>query len=143
VRIRNLGCARLLGLVLVVIGALVILSYYGLIPHKITRWWPVLVIAFGVWLLFRHYWRVVRDKKAPAVEVLDVLNPQPAALRRRRLVPPVSSLIVIAIGVYLLLSSLHYLSFGVLVAAALILLGLVVLAASARHSVRATFAIRR
>ncbi len=141
--VRTSGCGRVLGTLLIGIGALVILSYYGVIPHRVTRWWPVLVVAFGIYLLLRHYWLALRDRRTP--DSLQVLGPStPTTVPKRRpFTPPLVPVAVMAVGAYLLLSNLHYLSLGVLVAIVLILVGVAFLTGSVRRSLHGNFRVTR
>jgi len=46
--------SNFLALVLIVLGTLLLLSNFGMIPHVgplFRQWWPVILIAAGVYLL--------------------------------------------------------------------------------------------
>lgn len=131
--VRSTGCGRFVGLVFVAIGALVLLSYYHIIPGRVSRWWPVLIIGLGALLFLRHYWRIFRQR-SPAAQVLDPNAPIPSVpvRRTRKLSPPAFPLIIAGVGAYLLLRNLHYISLGVVLAVTLILIGLLFLASGMR-----------
>jgi hypothetical protein len=113
------GCGPAFGILLVAIGVLLLLLHYHAIPRHWLDWWPALIIVWGVWLLVRHYWRVLIRRRALALPGLGpIINVRP------RFAPPTIPLLIIAIGAYLLLSNLHYVSLGVIIAALLIVLGL-------------------
>jgi lipopolysaccharide export LptBFGC system permease protein LptF len=44
-------------LVLIALGVIFLLSNLGLLPHLgplVAHWWPLILIAVGVWLLLRR-----------------------------------------------------------------------------------------
>jgi hypothetical protein len=43
------------GVVLIGVGAAFLLQNFNLVPPGITQWWPVAVIAAGLWLLARGF----------------------------------------------------------------------------------------
>ena len=114
-------------------GALVILSYYNVIPSRFTKWWPVLIIALGILMLLQHYWRELR-KPSGVAQVLDPMAPRPfgSGAAGRNLSPPLVPIIIVAGGVYLLLRNFHEISLGVVLAVVLILVGALFLTASVR-----------
>lgn len=127
IHVRSTGCGRLLGILLVIVGAFILLSYYRVIPTKESRWWPVIIIILGLALLARHYIGVLRASRSKS----DVLAPGTSIPilphRNRGWSPPVAPLVIMALGCYLLLSNLHYVSLGVVLAVILILIGAAVL----------------
>lgn len=116
--VQSRGCGSALGAVLIAIGAIVLLVHYNVIPHRLVDWWPVVIIAWGVWMLVVYYWRVLVQRRYLAIPGIG-----PVVRVRPRRAAPVFPILVIAVGTYLLLSNLHYISFGIIVAAVLILLG--------------------
>ena len=44
--------------ILIIIGVVFLLEQNGIIaPHALSRWWPLLLIVTGAWLLFARYSR--------------------------------------------------------------------------------------
>ncbi|MEP7359077.1 MAG: DUF5668 domain-containing protein, partial [Anaerolineales bacterium] len=43
------------GVVLILVGVAFLLQTFNLVPAGVTQWWPILVIAAGVWLLARGF----------------------------------------------------------------------------------------
>lgn len=104
-----------------------LLAYYNVIPPHISRWWPVIIIALGALLLLRHYWLLLFDRGPD----LDRHSPIPILESpTRSFAPPLAPFIIAAIGLFLLLRNLHYVSLGVLLAIVLIVLGLAILSGS-------------
>jgi len=130
--VNQTGCGRFLGAVFIVTGGLVLLAYSGIVPHRITKWWPVLIIAAGVLLFGRHYWQAFRNRpRVPAV--IDAGST--VAGSNRRISPPAFPVLVIAVGVYLLLQSVAGVSTYEILAIVLIALGFLFLAGNVRASV--------
>jgi hypothetical protein len=117
--VQSRGCGSALGAALIAAGALVLLVHYDVLPQRLLDWWPVIIIAWGVWMLVAHYWRVLVQRREMAIPGIG-----PVVRVRPRRSAPVFPVLVIAVGTYLLLSNLHYISFGIIVAAVLILLGI-------------------
>ena len=97
---------------------------YGVFPHDVTKWWPLIVIAFGVFLLVRHYYQLFKQRK----KKYEVLDPNtPIAVSRtspRRLAPPASRLGFLRSVSYLLLRyTFDVISLGVVIAVVLVLIG--------------------
>ncbi|GEM_PF-2471030 len=134
IQVRSTGCGRVLGLGLVLVGVIVLLVHYHVVPTKVGRWWPVIIIALGVALLVRHYWQLLSRRRPAAI--VDPSSPFPVFPRPRSYAPPGFALVVIAVGIYLLLDSLHYVTLGVALAILFILLGAAVLSGSVRASLR-------
>lgn len=131
---RSTGCGRFLGIVLIAVGLVVLLANSGLgIPTGYTKWWPLIVIALGVYLLLRHYWnRLAGRPQVPAV--VDVGMGRQWR-RPGHLSPPGLPVLIIAIGLWRLALNLHWTSTWVLVAVILIALGALFLAGSLRAGV--------
>ena len=53
--LRSRRWSAIWGIVLIVLGAAFLLQNFNLVPAGYLQWWPVLVIAAGVWLLARGY----------------------------------------------------------------------------------------
>ena len=53
--LRSRRWSAIWGVVLIVLGAAFLLQNFNLVPAGYLQWWPVLVIAAGVWLLARGY----------------------------------------------------------------------------------------
>ena len=51
--LRSRRWAAFWGVVLIVMGAAFLLQNFNLIPADYLRWWPVVVVAAGLWLLAR------------------------------------------------------------------------------------------
>ena len=101
-----------LGLILVVIGAVVLLLNFVKLPFPVQRLWPVLIIAVGVFGLFR---------RPGWIEELDVAMPGAAAStdrHRRRF-----SLLLVGVGVVLLVFSLHIVDERIIGPLVLVVLG--------------------
>jgi len=80
------------GLVLVVLGLMFLLSNFGYgWWWGWGRWWPLLLIALGVWLLFRD---------APPAQTPPPPEASPAPVRRRS---PTGAIMLIGIGLAFLL----------------------------------------
>jgi hypothetical protein len=131
------GCGRLLGILCIVFGGLFLLTYYGVIPHRISKWWPLVIVAFGVFLLIRHYWLWFRNRPKK-YEVLDPLSPtlgQPP--RDHSPGTPAAAVLVLVVGAYCLLRyTFNVINLGVLLALLLIVLGVMFLAGNARARMR-------
>lgn len=41
------------GVVLILVGVAFLLQAFNVVPASLTRWWPILVIGAGAWLLAR------------------------------------------------------------------------------------------
>jgi hypothetical protein len=42
--------------ILIIVGVVFLLEQNGIIaPHALSRWWPLLLIVIGAWLLFVRY----------------------------------------------------------------------------------------
>jgi hypothetical protein len=53
--LRSRRWSAIWGVVLIVLGAAFLLQNFNLVPAGYLQWWPVLVIAAGLWLLARGY----------------------------------------------------------------------------------------
>jgi LiaI-LiaF-like transmembrane region len=129
VAIRSRGCAPGCGIALIAAGVVFLCINFGVIPWRIARWWPVLVIALGVVVFVRHYWLVFRQR-GPVSRIPTSTRGAPVLVDNRMTwKPPVLPIVVAGIGVYLLLKNLGYLTFGVSVAVILIVCGVALLLA--------------
>lgn len=90
-------------LALIVIGALLLLRNLGQLPASLDRWWPVILILVGLWILFI---------KSTAVEPMPAppgSSPPPsseAATSERRRHASTGGLVLVALGAALLVSNL-------------------------------------
>jgi len=133
---RARGCAPGCGITLIVAGVVFLCVNFGIIPWKIARWWPVLLIALACGLLVRHYWLLLRDR-GPVSRVPAASGGTPVLVdRRRSWRPPALPVVVAGVGVYELLKNLGYLTLGVSIAVVLIVCGLALLLAGGRSIVR-------
>ena len=136
--VRSTGCSRFIGLVLIVVGLVVLVFNSGLgISWQYRRWWPVLIIAFGIYLLIRHYWlRLGNRSRAGQVFDAGVLPTLMGRGRRSRV--PTGPLVIVVIGVCWLLINLLGPKPWVIWAIGLIALGALFLAGSLRATVART-----
>jgi TM2 domain-containing membrane protein YozV len=65
VELRGGGRSPLLPVLLIVFGALFLLNNFGMLPmREVLRYWPVLLIAAGVWMLTQQFSGGRRGKEA-------------------------------------------------------------------------------
>jgi hypothetical protein len=120
--------------VCVAVGAIVLLSYYGVIPGRFTKWWPMLIVGVGVLMLIQHYWRELRRRSRVAEVVPAGVPPSLVPRTAPKLAPPIFPVALIAVGVYLQLRNLHAINLGVVLAIVLILVGVLFLSGGLRSS---------
>jgi hypothetical protein len=123
-QIRSRGCAPGCGIALITAGVIFLCINFGIIPWRIARWWPILIIALGFALLVRHYWLLLRER-GPVSRMPASSPGAPGPVdRHRSWKPPALPVVVCGVGVYELLKNLGYLTLGVSIAVILIVCGL-------------------
>jgi hypothetical protein len=134
--VRTVGCGQIVGVVLISAGVLFLVVHY-FNPWNIKVWWPLFIVAFGVYLLFRHYWRLYRNRH-DTPEVIDAGVPiaLPPPDKAASLAPPTSAILVIGIGVYWFLVNIGWISFLVIVAVLFILIGFLIVSGTVRGWIR-------
>jgi hypothetical protein len=130
--VRSTGCGQFLGAVLIFVGVVVLVANTGL-GMGYSRLWPIIVIAAGLLLLIRHYWNQYHNRPG-AQQLLDGGLIPRLGSGRFNWSPPGIPMLIIAFGVWRLVVNLHWARTWVLVAIALILIGVLFLGGSIRAS---------
>jgi hypothetical protein len=132
--VRTTGCGRFTGIVLIGSGLLILFLNTGFgIPAKYFRFWPVVIIAFGMYLISRHYWELLMSQSRMQ-QVIEAGAIPRFAPRGRSLSPPGFPSIVTLFGVWLLLRNLHVITVWVTWVVLLVSLGVLIIAGSMRGS---------
>lgn len=134
--IRSSGCGPFAGAICIAIGALILLSHYGYLSGRVTKWWPVLIIVLGFLLLIRHYWHQFRARQGHN-QVIDpsipISIPRTSSQSWR---PPVFPIFIMGVGAYLLLRNFDMITLGVVLGFVLILMGLMFMTGNMRRSLK-------